>query len=496
MSIDSSEPTRSAQEASAEIHRPTRRKVIVGAASLTGMALAGVALRRLGRDGGIGEGKPRSRLVASSATVPSEVDVVVIGGGNVGCFTALELAERGLRVAICEKGVIAGEASGRSLGYIDGLMLDPVKIPLIARAKQLWTGVSARVGADVGYRQTGVAALFSSPDLLAEGASWVQAMKDVPASDARVLSQAQVAALVPEVSGRFAGAVYEATDGIAEPQLFASAVAEKVRQLGGSILQFCAVRGIETNGGKVSAVVTEKGRIGCDTVVLAGGVWSPVMARSLGLDLPQFMAFGSVARLSPTPGPKVSTLLADETIVMRRNIAGGYDICHGVGVAPLTPDIIRNLSRLRPAMQSMWDSLTPVINVPTFFELWRIPSQWRLDESSPFEKHRILAPDIARDESTLAVQRTKSAFPGLAAATVTENWSGILTSTPDNMPVISAVPTIPGMFVGSGFYYGLTMAPAAGEALADLVTGHTPRFDLMNYRMSRFSDGSPIVFRA
>lgn len=474
----------------------TRRKIIVGGASLAGVALAGAGLHRLGRDGGIGNGKSRATPVVSSPSFPEEVDVVVIGGGNIGCFTALELAERGMRVAICEKGVIAGEASGRSLGYIDSLMLDAVKIPLIARSKELWTGVSARVGADVGYRQTGVAALFSSQDAFAAGEGWVQAMKGVPASDARVLGPAQVAALVPEAAGRFAGAVYEATDAIAEPQLFASAVAERVRKLGGWILQSCAVRGIETSAGKLSAVVTEKGRITCHTAVLAGGVWSPIMARSLGLDLPQFMAFGSVVRLSPTPGPQVSTILADDTVVMRRNLAGGHDLCQGIGVAPLTPEIIGNLGRLRPAMQNMWDSLRPVFNVSTFVEMWRIPGHWRLDEPSPFEKTRILVPDIGQDQLDFAMARATAAYPSLGAASVTERWSGILTSTPDNMPVISSVPAIPGMFVGSGFYYGLTMAPAAGEALADLVMGRAPHFDLTNYRLSRFSDGSPIVFRA
>jgi glycine/D-amino acid oxidase-like deaminating enzyme len=54
----------------------------------------------------------------------------------------------------------------------------------------------------------------------------------------------------------------------------------------------------------------------------------------------------------------------------------------------------------------------------------------------------------------------------------------------------------PGLIVGAGFYFGMTMAPAAGEALADLAMGQKPRIDLNLYRLSRFSDGSPIVFRA
>lgn len=64
------------------------------------------------------------------------------------------------------------------------------------------------------------------------------------------------------------------------------------------------------------------------------------------------------------------------------------------------------------------------------------------------------------------------------------------------MPVISGVEGIPGLFLGTGFYYGLTMGPAAGQALADLVSGQTPAFDVRPYRYERFIDGSMLQFQA
>jgi glycine/D-amino acid oxidase-like deaminating enzyme len=91
---------------------------------------------------------------------------------------------------------------------------------------------------------------------------------------------------------------------------------------------------------------------------------------------------------------------------------------------------------------------------------------------------------------------TSQTFPAFAKARVRERWAGALVSTLDNMPVISAVRSHPGLWFGTGFYYGLTMGPAAGEALADLVTGARPKIDLSLYRYERFIDGSEPVFRA
>ena len=86
-------------------------------------------------------------------------------------------------------------------------------------------------------------------------------------------------------------------------------------------------------------------------------------------------------------------------------------------------------------------------------------------------------------------------LPAFAKSHVRERYAGALCTMPDNMPVISAVDAIPGLLVGSGIYYGLTAAPAAGELLADLATGATPRVDPRPYRYERFTDGSELTFQ-
>src|ERR1700742_4930727 len=101
----------------------TRRQVAFGA--LGAAAAAGVAAVATRPAATLVPGRARSRPIPSDLALPPHADAVVVGGGNVGAFTALCLAERGLSVGLCEKGVIAGEASGRSLGWIQSLLIDP-----------------------------------------------------------------------------------------------------------------------------------------------------------------------------------------------------------------------------------------------------------------------------------------------------------------------------------------------------------------------------------
>ena len=78
-----------------------------------------------------------------------------------------------------------------------------------------------------------------------------------------------------------------------------------------------------------------------------------------------------------------------------------------------------------------------------------------------------------------------------ASVPVVQSWAGLLDVTADAVPVLSAVHTLPGFYIGTGFSgHGFTLGPAAGHVLADLATGSTPSIDLSPFRVARFSDGS------
>lgn len=440
------------------------------------------------------DGVSRANKLPQTDELPETCDVVVIGGGNVGAFTAYYLARRGLSVTLCEKGVVAGEASGRSLGWIDSLYLAPSKMELIAHSKRLWSEIEAEIQDDVGYRLNGLIGVFGCRKEHEKAEQWISTVRGLPAVDARILTTDEARGYLPNGRLPAFGGIHQSTDAAAEPTKAAPAVALAARRLGARIVQYCAVRGIERQGGAVSAVVTEKGSVRTSTVVLAGGIWSPLIARSLGLDLPQLQAFASELRVRPKEaGPLTSAWTPQGAY--RVNDDGSYTVSSINGAAPLTPATFRHLRKFLPAVRKMWAEIDPVFSASTFFRELGYLRSWGMDEVSPFEKLRIYQPVIREELLANILSDIGKEYPMFVDCKIQEKWAGALTTTPDNMPVISSVNSVPGLYLGTGFYYGLTMGPAGGDALADLVMGNTPKFDLTRFRYSRFTDGRKLEFQ-
>jgi glycine/D-amino acid oxidase-like deaminating enzyme len=300
----------------------------------------------------------------------------------------------------------------------------------------------------------------------------------------------EVDRLLPGGARRFRGALYTPSDGRAEPQKAAPAIAAAARRHGATILTGCAVRGIERSGGRVTAAVTERGRIACDAVVLAGGAWSRLMCGTLGLDLPQLKVRSTVMRTAPLDGaPEIAAV--GHGFGYRKRLDGGYTIANGLTTtAELVPDSVRLFFRFLPALRLEWKHLRLRLG-ERFLEEWRTPQHWPLDRPSPFEKVRVLDPAPVAGDNTAARQRIAAAFPAFARARIVQQWAGLIDVTPDAVPVISAVPEVPGFFLATGFSgHGFGIGPGAGRLMADLVTGDTPIVNPEAFRFSRFTDGS------
>ena len=432
---------------------------------------------------------PRVDPVQSDEAVPPRTGVVVVGGGIIGTSTALFLARKGVSVVLCEKGHIAGEQSSRNWGWVRKQGRDPRELPLIIESLRLWTGMNELVGAETGFRTTGILYLCENEKEYAEREAWLDHARPYQL-DSRMLDGDEVDRLLPGSAIRFKGALYTASDGRAEPQKAAPAIAEGARQHGATILTNCAVRGIETAGGKVAAVVTEKGRIACDTVVLAGGAWSRLFCGSLGLNLPQLKVRSSVMRTAPLEGAP-ETAAVGNSFAFRKRLDGGYTIANGLTTnAEIVPDSFRLFFDFLPALRLEWEYLRFRLG-ERFIEEWRTPRRWALDRESPFERVRVLDPDPVGRDNDAAQKRIAEVFPVFAQAQIAQRWAGLIDVTPDAVPVISPVEKLPGFFVATGFSgHGFGIGPAAGRLMADLVTGDTPVVDPAPFRFSRFKDGS------
>ncbi|MGI9414453.1 MAG: NAD(P)/FAD-dependent oxidoreductase [Hyphomicrobiales bacterium] len=435
------------------------------------------------------EMRPQVDIVNSDTDLPARADVVVIGGGIVGSATAWTLARRGVSVVLCEKGRIGGEQSSRNWGFCRQQGRDPREIPLIIESLRIWRGIEKEIEAPVGFKQAGCLYLARTDDDLSGYDEWLEHAKPYQL-DSRLVTRAEVEDLMPGITVAWKGALYTASDGRAEPAKAAPALAEAARRAGAHVLTGCAVRGVETSGGRVSAAVTEKGTIETGTVVLAGGAWSRLFCGNHGLKLPQLKVLSSAMRTEPRP------LVTDNAVwgpgfAFRRRADGGYTIAHGSSIyVDIVPDSFRLLYRFLPALRKEHKTLRMRLGRRFWTEL-TTASRWSLDETSPFEQTRVLDPDPHHgtlDEAFTVLKRTCPAF---AEARVAERWAGLIDVTPDEVPVISPVDDLPGLIVTTGFSgHGFGIGPGAGQLAADLATGATPIVDPAPFRFSRFARGS------
>src|SRR5437899_5897394 len=244
---------------------------------------------------------PRVDSVRSDEVLPARADVVIVGGGIIGTSTALFLAQRRIPTLLCEKGLIAGEQSSRNWGWCRKMGRDPREIQLILESMRLWRGMNAMLGAETGFREAGIIRLTDQHADVEEWQAWLACARDYQI-DTRIVTASELDEVVSASPRRWRAAMVTPSDGRAEPRLATPAIANAARRLGATVLTACAVRGIETKAGRVAAAITEKGRVVCDSIVLAGGAWSRLFCRSLGLELPQLKVMTSVLRTAKLEG--------------------------------------------------------------------------------------------------------------------------------------------------------------------------------------------------
>jgi glycine/D-amino acid oxidase-like deaminating enzyme len=442
---------------------------------------------------------PPVETVTDDTTLPDEVDVVVVGGGIIGVSTALYLSDKGLRVAVCEKGYIAGEQSSRNWGWVRVTHRDMREFELSIESLKLWRTLDQRLGIDTGFKQCGILYMANDDAKMEGHRVWLEKARALAGNDAfdtREVDPKTVAGLLPGATKVFKGGLYTPGDGRAEPQKAAPAIANALRKRGVKILTPCAVRGVETSAGRVSAVVTELGTIRCKSVVVAGGAWSRLFCGNLNVNVPQLMVKASVLRTAPIEGgPSVSA--SNKEFSFRKRADGGYTIAFGFRTyTDITPDSFRLLPKYIPALKSQMGAMRIGLGARFFDELRR-PRHWALDQRTAFEEIRTLDPEPISAYTDAGLREFVKVFPHMSGARIAQRWAGLMDVTPDAIPVISGVESVPGLFVSTGFSgHGFGIGPAAGKLMADLVTNDTPLVDPHMFRLSRFSDGTKIVIDA
>ena len=433
---------------------------------------------------------PVIKHVPSDTSFPKQAAACVIGGGIAGVTTALELAERGIDVVLLEKGEIAAEQSSRNWGWCRQMGRDAREIPLIQISLKLWDGMNARVEGETGFTRCGIIYLCETEAQLAAKSAWYEKNAKPAGLSSRMVSAREANELQPGCKYPWKGALYTPNDARAEPFLAVPLMAEALRRKGGRVFTNCAVRGLETSAGRVSAVVTEKGRIACDTVVLAGGAWSRRFCDNLGIPLPQLTVVNSVMRTEPLD-TGLTRSCSGGHFTFRKRLDGGYTVTHNhFSVADIVPDSFRLFRDFLPALMLDWKGLRLRLG-KRFIDEARLKRRWALDEVSPFEEVRILDPEPVMDILESAERHLKDYYPAFKPMKIAERWAGCIDAVPDAVPIISKVEQLQGFHLCTGFSgHGFGLGPGAGKLMAEIVTGERPCVDTADFRYARFFDGS------
>ena len=426
--------------------------------------------------------------------LPDEVDVVVIGGGVNGIFSALNMIRKGLKVVVLEKGRIAGEQSSRNWGWIRQHGRDPAELPIMMEASQLWEDVDKEVKGGTGFKRQGVLYLSQTEAMQEKREAWLTTAKE-HGLNSTVISKKDLGKYISRDTSNkdfWLGGAYTPSDARAEPWQAIPVVAELAQSAGAIIRENCAVRALDIQAGQITGVVTESSSIKTSQVVLAGGAWSSLFLRKHGINIPQLSVRASVARTAAIA--QIATPnTADHGLAYRQREDGGYTLAltdfeeHFIG-----PDSFRLMPKwLKPGYQSRHDLSLLFRQYKDSPDAWNTQRQWQADEITPFEKMRILDPIPLSSKIILMQKRFAERFPQIGEPKILNSWAGMIDAMPDMVPIVDRVPNLEGLIVATGMSgHGFGIGPAFGRIIAQMACSEKSEHDLTRFRFKRFTDGS------
>jgi sarcosine oxidase subunit beta len=364
-------------------------------------------------------------------------EVAIIGGGIMGASTAYHLARRGCTdVVILEKDLLAQASTGLSAGGIRQQFSHPANIRLSQEAVRVFERFEQEFGVNMEFRQVGYLFLAQSEDVWQEFLTNVELQRryNVPVE---ALSPEEIKHRWPYLNVEdLRGGTFCPEDGYADPYMAAMGFANAARRLGVRIEEQTRVTAIRIEGGRIRGVETTKGPVSAPVVVNVAGPWGGVVAKMAGFDLPvkpyRRQVFVTKA-FDPIPKPVPMILDIEPAFYFR-----------GEG-----PGILMGMSDL--------------------------------DEPSSFN----LNWDYSFMEKVIAKACHRA--PILEDAEIGRGWGGLYAITPDDNPIIGALPALEGHFCAIGFSgHGFQQAPTVGRILSELILDGQTGFDLSPFRYDRF----------
>ncbi|MWA22751.1 NAD(P)/FAD-dependent oxidoreductase, partial [Burkholderia pseudomallei] len=408
-------------------------------------------------------------LARADEPFPAQADVVIAGAGIMGCAAAYYLGLRGIKAAVFDKSRIAGQQSTRAWGFVRQQGREAAEVPLMMAGMRLWEGLERELGADLEWRQGGCLYLADNDDDWASFRQWTDVAR-AHGLDTRTLARAEIDAHVSGLAAPALGGLYTASDGQAEPRRVAAAFAARAIEAGARFFEGCGVTAIDTSGGAVAGVVTERGVVKARRVICAAGATSFRLLDGVGIRLPQQAVRGTCMRTNPLPAVSASTIWG-HGLGIRQRANGAINLADDMQVdVDVTLGHLRGLSLFLPELWARREKFRFHLNGAAWRDL-----KARAAGGAAVLEPRDPNPQPNPAHAPRALAKLKAVFPALRDARIVEAWAGLIDVLPDGIPVIDAPRAPDGLAIATGFCgHGFAMGPIVGSLLAEWVdTGAT-----------------------
>ena len=391
-------------------------------------------------------------------------DVLIVGGGVIGCAVAYELAKEGLRVTLLERAGLCAGASGANAALIwPQAMRRDVALDLTLACARLFPTLGEELGADIEYRQTGGMVAIETDAQWAQMTEYVAGQPAV-GLHAELLDGAEARRREPLLAPDIRGAVFAEHGGTINPFRLTLGYAHAARVRGATLVTGTEALSLLRRGDRITGVRTLTGDLESEVVILAGGAWSGPLAATANLRVP----------VTPRQGMMVVT---------------------------------------EPAPFHLRHVLKPIKSDP---DMWRFSQPWPpdapgkpgYDPNLPPGKGMGVAQTVTRNlvigstsrfvgldrSPTLAgiryvLESARRIAPAIGQLRMLRTWAGFRPYTPDGLPLLGPAPGVDGLVLATGHDgSGIGMSPVSARLVAAAVTKADPPLPLEPFDPRRFGD--------
>ncbi|MFI5450084.1 MAG: NAD(P)/FAD-dependent oxidoreductase [Candidatus Bathyarchaeia archaeon] len=376
-------------------------------------------------------------------------DLVIVGGGCIGCSTAFHAAklDPSLKIILLERQHVAWGMTGRSTAIVRQHYSNPETAGMALESLKVFENFREAVGGDAGFTRTGFTLAVGSKD--EEALRRNVEMQRSLGIETSVLEPGELKKFQPDANvDGLAAAAYEPRSGYADPVATTQSFAKAAEKLGVKVLERTKVLEILQSAGKVSGVRTEKGEIAASRVVNAANVWAnQIMPRGHSKLPIRVLKEQSCIFLKPQDFTAKLTVWGD--------FPSGFYFC------PKGPDRL---------LTGSLESNLPEVADPDNCE------------------------GVDYETVTVYSQKLVNRFPAMARGRWERGWSGAYDVTPDWHPILDESSEVEGLYIAAGFSgHGFKLSPAVGKRMAQFVTSGNKPEDLALFSADRFSKGKALT---